>query len=56
MRPAAVWARIVAYTALVLTVSAVTVGFGAYAGLVQRPYLALLFGWPIVPAGSARRA
>jgi hypothetical protein len=48
-------ARVVAYSSLLVTVSAVTVGFGAYAGLVQRPYLALLFGWPILVAGIAPR-
>jgi hypothetical protein len=47
--------RIVAYLLLLTTVFAVTVGFGAVAGLVQRPYLALLFGWPLLLAGTAPR-
>jgi hypothetical membrane protein len=49
-------ARIVAWTSLLVTASAVTVGFAPVAGLVQRPYLALLFGWPILLAGIAPRA
>lgn len=48
-------ARIVAYTSLILTVAAVTVGFGGLSGLIQRPYLALLFGWPILLATIAPR-
>jgi hypothetical membrane protein len=48
-------ARLVAWTGLVLTVSLVTVGFGSVSGLVQRPYLALLFGWPILLAAIAPR-
>lgn len=48
-------ARIVAWTGVILTVSMVTVGFGSFSGLVQRPYLALLFGWPILLAGIAPR-
>ncbi|MGK5684042.1 DUF998 domain-containing protein [Actinoplanes sp. URMC 104] len=43
-------ARVVAYGSLILTVATVTVGFGDYNGLVQRPYLALLFGWPLLLA------
>jgi hypothetical protein len=48
-------ARIVAWTNLVVTVAAMTVGFGAINGLIQRPYIALLFGWPILLAGIAPR-
>jgi hypothetical protein len=48
-------ARVVAYGSLLVTVAAMTVGFGAVNGLVQRPYLALLFGWPILLAGIAPR-
>jgi hypothetical protein len=48
-------ARVVAYTSLVLTVVAMTAGFGTVDGLVQRPYVALLFGWPILLAGIAPR-
>jgi hypothetical protein len=48
-------ARIVAWTGLVVTVAAMTVGFAPVNGLVQRPYLALLFGWPLVLAVVAPR-
>jgi Protein of unknown function (DUF998) len=48
-------ARIVAWTGLVVTVLAMTIGFGAVNGLVQRPYLALLFGWPVLLAAIAPR-
>jgi hypothetical membrane protein len=48
-------ARIVAWSGLLLTVAAMTAGFGAVNGLVQRPYLALLFGWPIALAAIAPR-
>ncbi|MEV6493386.1 DUF998 domain-containing protein [Actinoplanes sp. NPDC051633] len=48
-------ARIVAWTGLVVTVLAMTIGFGAVNGLVQRPYLALLFGWPTLLAAIAPR-
>jgi hypothetical protein len=48
--------RIVAYTTLVTTVAAVTIGFGDVSGLVQRPFLALLFGWPVLLAGLAARS
>ena len=47
--------RIVAITGLLLTVSIVTVGYGDLSGLVQRPYLALAFGWPVLLAGWAPR-
>jgi len=48
-------ARTVAYGALALTVAMVVVGFGDHDGLVQRPYLAVLFGWPILAAAIAPR-
>ncbi|WP_250004798.1 DUF998 domain-containing protein [Actinoplanes sp. M2I2] len=48
-------ARIVAYGTLALTVAMVVVGFGDQDGLVQRPYLAVLFGWPILAAAIAPR-
>jgi hypothetical membrane protein len=51
----AVPTRIMAYVLLLTTLAAMTVGFGAVNGLVQRPYLALLFGWPVLLAGSAPR-
>jgi hypothetical membrane protein len=50
-----VTARIVAYGTLALTVAMVVVGFGDHDGLVQRPYLAVLFGWPILAAAIAPR-
>ncbi|MEV6489359.1 hypothetical protein AB0M20_12130 [Actinoplanes sp. NPDC051633] len=48
-------ARTVAYGTLALTVAMVVVGFGDHDGLVQRPYLAVLFGWPILAAAIAPR-
>jgi hypothetical membrane protein len=48
--------RIVAIAGLLLTVSIVTIGYGDVSGLVQRPYLAMLFGWPVLLAGLAPRA
>ena len=48
-------ARVIAYTNLIVIGAAMTVGFGAVNGLVQRPSVALLFGWPIVLAGIAPR-
>jgi hypothetical protein len=47
--------RVVAIAGLLLTVSIVTVGYGDFSGLVQRPYLAMLFGWPVLLAGLAPR-
>jgi hypothetical protein len=48
-------APIAAYTGLIVTVAAMIVGFGPLNGLVQRPYPALLFGWPILLAGLKPR-
>jgi hypothetical membrane protein len=48
-------ARIVAWSSLLFTVATVTVGFGQFAGLAQRPFIALLFGWPVVLATVAAR-
>lgn len=41
-------ARVVAWTGLLVTLAMVVVGFAGNSGLVQRPYLAVLFGWPVL--------
>ena len=48
-------ARIVAWAGLLVLIDTVLVGFGANSGLVQRPFLALLFGWPILVSVIKKR-
>jgi hypothetical membrane protein len=54
-RWAAVASPLVGLAALVVTAMLVTVGFGEQAGLVQRAWVLLVFGWPVLLAARAFR-
>ncbi|NAZ87866.1 DUF998 domain-containing protein [Kineococcus indalonis] len=48
--------RVAGLSALVVIAALVTVGLGGWSGLVQRAFVALLFGWPVLlSALPARR-
>ncbi|WP_432496628.1 DUF998 domain-containing protein [Kineococcus gypseus] len=47
--------RLVGLAAVLVIAALMTVGFGDVSGLVQRPFVAVLFGWPVLLAAAPAR-
>jgi hypothetical membrane protein len=52
----AVPTRLTGLAAFLVIAAMMTVGFGEFGGLVQRPFIALLFGWPVLLAAVPARS